>query len=41
MSDNIYDKYNVDVSLLKRDYLKNPLNITINGYKSENLSSKI
>ena len=25
MSDNIYDKYNVDVSRLKRDYLKNPL----------------
>ena len=35
MSDNIYDKYNVDFSLLKRDYLKNPLNITLNGKGSE------
>ena len=31
MSDNIYDKYNVNISYLKRDYLKNPLNITINS----------
>ena len=35
MSNNIYDKYNVNISYLKRDYLKNPLNITINGKGSE------
>lgn len=35
MSNNIYDKYNVNISYLKSDYLKNPLNITINGKGSE------
>lgn len=39
MSENIYDKYNINPSSLKRDYLKNPLqhNILVptGGYKVE------